>query len=344
MMLAGHSEEFRDLITTRAVAKYLNSLDNHLKYLDGSGGRRMYRTKEERADQRKREGGKASKADWFRKGGFTSVLNVPATQGSLLAKEVAKVLQEYTSPDGLRPRVQERPGRSVKCILTKSNPFPTDTCGRSLCPWNARGEKCQEKCYKESICYVAFCRQCRAETEEQESSQEHESSQEQEQESSQRVKEQAYIGETSRSIVSRIRSHVRDCKQVLTKVRARRGARAQTSSQASQASAASSQASQADPEETSSWMADHIVEAHEGRSSEEPLDDFEFHLLRRFLKPLDRQVAEAILIEIANNRGVIQIGPELRQVRKQLCNRKGELFHFNPRGRQPSQWRGRPPG
>ena len=91
-------------------------------------------------------------------------------------------------------------------------------------------------------------------------------------------------------------------------------------------------------------MADHIVEAHEGRSSEDPLHDFEFHLLRRFLKPLDRQVAEAILIEIANNRGGIQIGPELRQVRKQLCNRKGELFHFNPRGRQPSQWRGRPPG
>ena len=100
-------------------------------------------------------------------------------------------------------------------------------------------------------------------------------------------------------------------------------------------------------EETSSWMADHIMEKHNSNKSENPFDDFEFHLLKTFPKVLERQVAESVYIEIAETRGVIRMGPVLQKVEKELCNRKGERYHFNPRGRQPLQGlgdRGRPPG
>ena len=94
-------------------------------------------------------------------------------------------------------------------------------------------------------------------------------------------------------------------------------------------------------------MADHLLERHRGTKAENPFDDFEFHLLQSFPKVLQRQVAESVYIEVAETKGVVRIGPVLQRVEKELCNRKGERYHFNPRGRQPLQGLGgggRPPG
>ena len=102
-----------------------------------------------------------------------------------------------------------------------------------------------------------------------------------------------------------------------------------------------------DVEETSSLMADHVREQHSSNGSENPLDDFEFHQLRVFPKVLERLVAESVYLEVAETRGVIRVGPVLQKVTRETCNRKGERFHFNPRGRQPLGVlgnRGRPPG
>ena len=51
-----------------------------------------------------------------------SVLYVPATRGSELASRVAKVLYTLPSLAGLKPRVQEVPGRSVTANLTNLTP------------------------------------------------------------------------------------------------------------------------------------------------------------------------------------------------------------------------------
>ena len=53
MMKCGHKQEFRNMITCRAVAKYENSLENHR-----SGVKVMYRKREEMISQWEREGGK----------------------------------------------------------------------------------------------------------------------------------------------------------------------------------------------------------------------------------------------------------------------------------------------
>ena len=300
MLDAGHSQDFRDLITTRAVAKYSNSLKNHRKV--GEGQRRMYRTREEREKQWEEQGGRPTKANWFRKGGYTSVINVPATSGSQLANRVEEVLQRTTLPEGCRPRVQERPGKSVLDWLTNSNTFPRESCGRAMCPWVARDEACWEKCYQDNICYVAFCLQCRAEQLQQDEN---------------NFTEGAYIGESRKSVVTRIESHFASFRQAMAKQRR------QLTTDTNDA-----------PEETSSFMADHVREKHGGNTSQNPHKDFEFHILASYNKVLNRLVAESVWIEWAEVKGVIKVGRVRTRVFKELLNRQGEYFNFNPRGRQ----------
>ena len=109
MRKAGHGQDFRAMITVRTVAKYCNSLKNHR-----SGRKAMYRSKKEREEQRKKEGGKATAATWMRKGGATAVFKVSATKESKLATAVEEALSNCPAPSGTRTKVQERPGRSLK--------------------------------------------------------------------------------------------------------------------------------------------------------------------------------------------------------------------------------------
>ena len=176
-------------------------------------------------------------------------MNVPATLGSELANRVKSVFQETTSPHGLKPGVQERPGRSVVGTLTKSNPFPRETCGRQLCPWVASGESCLERCYRESTCYVAFCKICRREAPElvptQQPGTEISS-----------ITEKPYVGESSRSLPTRISSHLNDFRQTMHRPRRRQGQdRGQKQSREREEGE--------EGEETSSWMADHVRD-HQG--------------------------------------------------------------------------------
>ena len=273
----------------------------------------MYRTREERERQWEEQGGRPTKADWFRKGGFTSVLNVPTTPGSELAGRVEEVLRSVPGPTGCRPRVQERPGRSVLAQLTTNTTFPRESCGRKYCPWVARGEACWERCFRENICYVAFCLKCRQRQQQQNPGQTSHT-------------EGAYLGESSRSIVFRIESHFKIYKQSMNKQR-RGGV-----SNPGEAS-----------EETSSFMADHMRDEHGGQASNNPFDDFEFHLLATYKKVLERLVAESVWIEWAKAKGVVKVGPTRTKVFKELLNRQGEFYHFNPRGWRPGPG-GRGPG
>ena len=97
MWRCGHKQEFRSMITCRAVAKYQNSLQKH-----NSKAKVMYRTRSEMIRQWKLEGGKPTKSDWFQKSGATGVFNLPATKGSWLAKAAQKVFDTVPGPKGSR--------------------------------------------------------------------------------------------------------------------------------------------------------------------------------------------------------------------------------------------------
>ena len=199
-------------------------------------------------------------------GGFTSILNVPATQGSLLASRVRDVLQETSSPQGLRPGVQERPGRSVVGTLTKANPFPRPSCGRQLCPWSAKNEDCNERCYRENICYKTFCNECWREKEQALDQGGTNRKQQQQSLEGNDIPEEAYIKEKSKFVVTRMRTHLLDYRQAMAKASRRRGGDTRDRGEARE---------EVEGEDTSSWMADHVLERHGGQASENPLDDFE---------------------------------------------------------------------
>ena len=137
----GHSEQFRGLVAVRVVARYHQSLKNH-----NQGVIRIYRSRKEPKEQVRAEGGKPDKSNWFKKGGATNIFKVPATSGSELVKEAKAALDRAFAPSGLVIKVTEEPGPSISQCIVKSNNFPRQSCGRPLCPWQGKGEKCREMC------------------------------------------------------------------------------------------------------------------------------------------------------------------------------------------------------
>jgi len=72
---------------------------------------------------------KEKKRSWYKRGGYKSVIFVPATPDSQLKKELEQDINE----SGVKIKVAERAGTSMKRILQRSNPFKRKTCGREDC-------------------------------------------------------------------------------------------------------------------------------------------------------------------------------------------------------------------
>lgn len=69
------------------------------------------------------------KRDWYRQGGFDSVLFQPATPASKLKHMYEKEIRK----SGMRIKVVERTGQTIKSQLQTSNPFRPTECGRLDC-------------------------------------------------------------------------------------------------------------------------------------------------------------------------------------------------------------------
>ena len=129
---------------------------------------------------------------------------------------------------------------------------------------------------------------------------------------------ETYQGESSRSVVTRARSHYEAYKLAMKKkprpCRATPGGEEQ------------------EQEESSSWMADHTRSHHEGIMSEDLTDDSDFFVVGRWNKPLHRLLEETIRIRIAKTRGILVLGRGKRKkrwsVNRNILNRK--LKNFSP--------------
>ena len=69
------------------------------------------------------------KKNWYKEGGFDSVLFVPTTPDGKLKKMYHHEIQN----SGLRIKVIERTGKTLKSALQRTNPFKTRNCGRTNC-------------------------------------------------------------------------------------------------------------------------------------------------------------------------------------------------------------------
>ena len=304
MRRCGHQQEFRSMITCRAVAKYHNSLHNHLQKK-----KVMYRSRKEMVRQWEEEGGKPTKSDWFSKSGATGVFNLPATKDSWLANTVQQVLDTVPGPKGSKILVTERPGRSFRASLCTANPFPRTTCGRQLCPDTYRGEDCRDTCYRESVGYAARCRRCHASQLAQGVPEE-------------QVQDQVYLGESSRSLPTRQETHVRDYGQDIKK----KSKKSEDDKEMRRRGSEDEEDEEGTPASVSSWMADHARDKHGGVISADPLKDYEFSKTGTFMKPLHRQVDENLRISRAERDKSVRVGKKVWRISLPLLNRKHEYW------------------
>ena len=176
---SGHTTSFRRTVLNRVLNKYKVDLSNHLE-----GSRRMYRTREERENSKDANKFSSQKDTWFRSGGFSSTLTVPVTPGGVLADRVRNNLAKGRQPKGTKTKVVEDGGLCTKNVLSKSNQFPRDKCGRDDCVICLQREenKSSVQCVKRSVGYEGQCVRC--------------------------TTKHAYIGESSRSAYTRVKEHI----------------------------------------------------------------------------------------------------------------------------------------
>ena len=78
-------------------------------------------------------------------------------------------------------------------------------------------------------------------------------------------------------------------------------------------------------EEGTSWMWDHLLEAHGPNPNINPVQDFSFNLFQTFKDPMSRQLSEAVRIQVALNQGKHQ-GKDGSSKPIVSLNRKNEFF------------------
>ena len=91
------------------------------------------------------------RGSWFKGDGSEAVFFVDATPGS----QLASLCQKEFKKSGLKIKVVERSGRSIKKTLVKSNPFKEKGCGRSSCKLCTLGMEVD--CRARGVHYKIWC-------------------------------------------------------------------------------------------------------------------------------------------------------------------------------------------
>ena len=143
MQATGYSEMFRYQVLKSAIMAY--------EKIKGDPLRPMYRSKESDTPRERAKRNK-QRREWFRKGGYESVMFVPATPHSMLRKMV----EEEVASSTLKIKVVERTGVKVKNLLQRNNPYKKKTCddnGCFVCSTTRNGS-----CRKSGITYKISCK------------------------------------------------------------------------------------------------------------------------------------------------------------------------------------------
>ena len=141
----GYSKEFRYDVFNSAKKAY-----NLLIEKEARGDRPLHRPKGWKKDDRKIEKRK-KKEDWYKRGGYESVIMVPCTPNM----ELKNLFKEAIKKSELRIQVLEKPGTKIKSIIHRSNPFKKAKCRRNdcfVCNSNGKGP-----CDRENINYDINC-------------------------------------------------------------------------------------------------------------------------------------------------------------------------------------------
>ena len=175
LQYSGYNKFFRFHTIASSIKAY-----NNLCSKEDDGERPLYRPRSWNESER-RENKRLKKNEWFKKDGEVSVLFVPPTPNSTLAK----TLREVAEKSELKIRIAERSGVSLKRKLQRSNPFKPKNCERYDCLLCRTGGK--GNCEAEGVTYNIECIWCGIE-----------------------VVEGEYIGQSSQNPYTRGKKHLQE--------------------------------------------------------------------------------------------------------------------------------------
>ena len=153
MKVAGYGEKYRRDVLKHAI----NIFDK--KWEDDKNGKRpIFRPKDWKREERRLEK-KRKKHNWAKVGGHIAPIFVPTTPGGVLMKMMRKVAEEEAR-DGIKFKILEVGGRTLKSELQRSNPTATPGCDKSDCLPCSGGRGKGGKCHKNNVNYVIECHLC----------------------------------------------------------------------------------------------------------------------------------------------------------------------------------------
>ena len=177
MQLAGYDEKFRKHSLHSALRIHDRMVQQHEEGIRPINRPRDWKEEERRKDKAKK------KKNWSTRGGYIAPIFVPATPGGELAKEL-KIIAEREAIGGIKFKIVETGGQSIKQEVQKSNPTRTPGCHFNDCLAckNGRGEG--GMCLRSNVQYELGCQLCDEED------------------------RAIYIGETSQNLYTRSREHL----------------------------------------------------------------------------------------------------------------------------------------
>lgn len=170
MQYSGYGKKFRHEVIDAALKAH-----EEMVRKDREGEVPLYRPKEwkrEEREQLKRQ----KRKDWYKKGGYRSVIFVPATPNS----ELRKMLEEDVQSSGIKIKIVETAGTNMKRMLQRSDPFKSRNCLKEECIVCQSGGK--GRCRASNVTYRIECQECHG----------------------------VYVGETSRNTFTRGKEHLKD--------------------------------------------------------------------------------------------------------------------------------------
>ena len=148
LQYSGYDAKMRYEIIDSAVKAYRS-----IEQAESEGKRPMYRQRGWKYEERERS--KYNKRrNWYRNGGYQSVVFIPSTPHSMLKKKFDVEIKKSR----FSIRVVEKAGRSLKDTLQKSNPFKERTCKRPGCPVCFTSGK--GRCEQSGVTYEIVCQSC----------------------------------------------------------------------------------------------------------------------------------------------------------------------------------------
>jgi hypothetical protein len=160
----GYPEGYRNRIMDQVEGKMAKEIREHIKWEGNkTEGKPIYRTGKEREEVKTKEGKENKGEVWYKKGGFTSVLWVPATPEGELVNRIKKKLDQTIPPEGMKMKIVQKGGKMAINTVASNNQFNRGHCRRDKCQPCEKGgqlEGSKGACYKGGIGYVGICDRC----------------------------------------------------------------------------------------------------------------------------------------------------------------------------------------